>query len=109
MIIAVPTNDKVTLAKRTGRCEEFAIYKVENNNVELVEYRENTHEHHDHDHSHGEEDVHSHDEIMEVLTDIDLLVIKMAGKHFKNDLARFSINYETTKELDIKTILESYK
>ena len=109
MILAFPTNDKKTVAKRTGRCEEFAIYKIENKVAELIEYRKNTHEHHDHDHSHGEEDVHSHNEIMEVLTDIDLLVMKMAGKHFKNDLATFSINYETTKELDINTILESYK
>lgn len=111
MIIAIPTNDRKTLAKRTGRCEEFGVYKVENNNIELIEYRKNTHEHHDHnhDHEHGEEDVHTHDEIMDVLKDIDMLVIKMAGKHFKNDLERYSINYEMTKELDINTILESYK
>ena len=109
MILAFPTNDRETIAKRTGRCDEFAIYKIENDKSELVEHRKNLHEHHDHDHSHGEEDEHSHNEIMEVLTDIDLLVIKMAGKHFINDLDRFSINYKKTKELDINTILESYK
>ena len=110
MIIALPTNDRISLAKRTGRCEEFAIYKIENNNAELVEYRKNTHEHHGHhDHNHGEGDEHSHNDIMETLTDIDLLVIIMAGKHFKKDLENFSINFEMTKELDIKTVLESYK
>ena len=109
MIIALPTNDRVTLAKRTGRCEEFAIYKVEGNTTEVVEYRKNTHEHHDHNHDHGEGDVHSHNEIMEILTDIDLLVMKMAGKHFKNDLATYSIKYEMTKEMDLEKILENYK
>jgi len=109
MIIAFPTNDKKTIAKRTGRCEEFAIYKVDNNVAELIEYRKNAHEHHDHDHSHGGEEDHSHSEIMEALADIDVLVMKMAGKHFKKDLDAYSINYETTKELDINKILESYK
>ena len=107
MIIAFPTNDKKTVAKFTGRCEEFAIYKIENNTPELVEYRKNTHEHHDH--SKGEEEEHSHNDIMEKLSDVDLLVIKMAGKHFRNDLEEYSIKYEKTKELDINTILENYK
>jgi len=107
MKIAIPTDDKKTIAKRTGRCEEFAIYNIENDSANLIEYRKNTHEHHDHNHAEGEE--HNHNEIMEVLTDIDLLVIKMAGKHFKNDLKSYSINYEITKETEINSVLENYK
>lgn len=107
MIIAIPTNDKKTIAKFTGRCEEFAIYKISKNTTELVEYRKNTHEHHNH--SNGEDHEHNHNDIMEKLSNIDLLVMKMAGKHFKNDLATYSIEYEKTKELDINTILENYK
>ena len=107
MIVAFPTNDKKTITKFTGRCKEFAIYKIENNTTELVEYRENTHKHHDH--SNGEDDDHNHNDIMEKLSDIDLLIIKMAGKHFRNDLDAYSIKYEKSKELDINTILESYK
>jgi predicted Fe-Mo cluster-binding NifX family protein len=109
MVIAFPTNDKKTVAKRTGRCEEFAVYKIENNNIELLGYRENNHEHHDHSHGEGEDNhSHSHSEIMETLKDIDLLIVKMVGKHFKSDLENYSINYEKTNELDINTILNSY-
>lgn len=109
MIIALPTNDRKSLAERTGRCEEFAIYKIENNTVSLMEYRKNTHEHHDHNNDHEKGESHTHNEIIEILTDIDLLVIKIVGKHFKNDLDNHSIKYEKTKELDLNTILESYK
>lgn len=107
MRIAFPTNDKTTVAKRTGRCNEFAIYNIENNKIELIEYRDNTHEHHDHSHAEGE-DNHSHSEIMETLKDIDLLTVIMVGKNFKKDLNSYSINYEMTKEHDIDTILNSY-
>ena len=109
MLIAFPTNDKKTIAKFTGRCEEFAVYKIENNIPELLEYRKNTHEHHDHSKAESEDEEHNHNDIMEKLSDIDLLIIKMAGKHFRNDLDAYSIKYEKSKELDINIILESYK
>jgi len=109
MIIAFPTNDKKTVAKRTGRCEEFVIYKIEDGKTELIEYRKNTHEHHNHSHDNDKEDNHNHNDIMETLRDIDLLIVKMVGKNFRNDLESFSIKYEKTVELDINIILESYK
>ena len=54
MKIAIATNDRKTIAKRTGRAAEFAIYHVENGEILSIDYQKNTHTHHDdHDRSEG--------------------------------------------------------
>jgi len=53
MKIAIATNDREHIAKRTGRASEYAIYTIENGKVTDVQYEENQH-HHDDDHDRSE-------------------------------------------------------
>lgn len=105
MKIAFPTNDRKTLAQRTGRCKEFVIYTLENKQVVDTKYFENTHTHHDH--KHGEEEhSHSHNEIVQILEGIDVLYVLKIGKHMKRDLENGKINYKITQNENIEEILK---
>jgi len=115
MKISFPTNDRKTIAKRTGRCEEFAIYNVENGEIKSVDYLKNTHEHHDHDHGHGDggkkgqgERQHSHSDIMDLLKDVDLLIVGRVGKYMKNDIQTSGLKYQLTKKIDIEEAIQEY-
>jgi len=41
MKIALPTNDRKTIAERTGRCKEFAIVEIKENDI-IYNYISNT-------------------------------------------------------------------
>ena len=134
MKIAIPTNDRKTIAKRTGRAAEFAIYHIEDNEIHSIEYQKNIHSHddhgsdegnhkkrggehgkgqgggghkhnHDHNHEHGE---HNHDELLLVLKDIDILLVRAIGKYMKKTLQKGNVNYQLVKIDDISEILENY-
>ena len=126
MKIAFPTNDRKTIAKRTGRAAEFAIYTIENGENNSVDYQKNTHEHHDHKpkegnhrqghgngqglgpqhkHEHGE---HTHDEIITQLKDIDIFLVRAVGKHMKRDLEKGKIHYKIVKGEEISEIISNY-
>jgi len=53
MKIAIATNDRKTIAKRTGRAAEFSIYHIENGEIISIDHQKNTHEHEDHDRNEG--------------------------------------------------------
>jgi len=118
MKISFPTNDRKTIAKRTGRCEEFAIYEIENSEIKNIEYLKNTHEHHDHGGGHGNdhghhshkkgEGEHSHKETMEILKGIDILIVGRLGKYMKKGLTDNNIKYNLTKKPGIDEALEDY-
>ncbi|MEN8250089.1 MAG: NifB/NifX family molybdenum-iron cluster-binding protein [Bacteroidota bacterium] len=107
MIIAIPTDDRKTVTKRTGRCKEFAIVDINENEVKY-DYVVNTHTH-DHEHDDEKSHEHSHHEMVELLKDVDLLVVLNIGKHLKRDLEEGNIKYLRTKESEIETIVEKYK
>ncbi len=52
MIIALATNDRKNIAKRTGRAKEFAFFTIKNGKITDIRYEKNSHEHHDHDETH---------------------------------------------------------
>ncbi len=108
MKIAIPTNDRVTLADRTGRAKEFAILEIIEGQIISNQFLTNLHEHHDHDENeeHGE---HTHNDLVESLQGIDLLVLKNIGKHLKNDLAKAGIKYEKTNLNSVTEIQDFYK
>lgn len=120
MKITFPTDDRKTIAKRTGRCKEFAVYTIEDNIIKIVEYLKNTHIHHDHDHRHGAghghgrkehkkgEGEHAHKEIGELLKDTDILIVGRVGKFMKKALEEFGIEYRLSKNPDIKESLKNY-
>jgi len=52
MKIAIATNDRKTIARRTGRAKEFAFYEIDaNGNILRVYFEENQHKHDD-EHEH---------------------------------------------------------
>jgi len=55
MKIAIATNDRETIARRTGRAREFAFIEIDDNgNIVNVYYEENQHKHDDEDEHHHE-------------------------------------------------------
>ena len=123
MKIAIPTNDRISIAKRTGRASEFAFYTIENGAIKSVTYKKNTHNHNDHDrneghhgkqedhndnkHTHKHEE-HSHDDLLEVLTDIDLILVRAVGKYMRKTLQKGDFDYKLVKIDVISEILEDY-
>jgi predicted Fe-Mo cluster-binding NifX family protein len=119
MKITFPTNDRESIAKRTGRCKEFAVYEIEDHTVKNIEYLINTHDHdHDHNHDHGDghgshdhakgEGEHSHEDIGEMLKDTDILIIGRVGKFMRKALEEFGINYHVSKKQKIEEALKEY-
>ncbi len=104
MKIAIPTNDRINLAERSGRAAEFAVYTIGSNGVKSVEYLVNSHEHTHHgggEHHHGHaEHNHGHGDIVALLKGVDIVVGKKFGPHFARDFHDAGIKMKLTK-LDI--------
>ena len=119
MKIFVPTNDRETIAKRTGRAVEFAIYTIENKEIQSVEYQKNTHSHtdhnngkgqhhghhHEHGHEHGE---HSHDDLLIIFKEADILLLRAVGKHMKKTLEKGNVSYQLVKIDNLSEIILKY-
>jgi len=113
MKIAIPTNDKETIALRTGKSKWFGVYQISDNEVVSVEFRKNTHSHeHGHDEpKHGEGEghhAHSHKEIIDMLSDCDVVLLKHIGKHMKSDMEAANIRYKKVKAESIDELIRSY-
>ncbi len=138
MIIAIATNDRKTIAKRTGRAAEFAFFEIKDNEIVNVSFEKNQHEHHDHDrsegnhrqgrrghglghglghgHGHGfhhhhhdeEEEEHSHDEVVEQLKNVDIFLVRAVGKHMRSDLERGKIPFKLVKGENLTDIVKDY-
>ena len=111
MKISFPTDDRKTIAKRTGRAKEFLIYEIEDRQIINVDYKENTHKHQEHGQGHDHHKGgggHTHEEIMELLSDVDLLVVGRVGKFMKKELIDSKINYHLTKNFEIEEALKEY-
>ena len=126
MKIVIPTNDRKSIAQRTGRASEFAFYTINNAEIKSVTYTKNIHSHNDHDrkegHHHGENETHeheheghnhehgehNHDELLEILVDIDLLLVRAVGKYMRKTLQKGNIKYELVRVDDISEILKKY-
>lgn len=111
MKISFPTNDRKTIAERTGRCKEFVVYEIIDGQFINIDYRENTHKHNENAHGHDHqkrEGGHTHQEIIELLADVDLLIALRIGKFLKNDLNINKVNYQITKKIIIEDALNEY-
>ncbi|MCF6181289.1 NifB/NifX family molybdenum-iron cluster-binding protein [Lutibacter sp.] len=118
MKIAIPTNDRKSIAKRTGRATEFGIFTIENGEIQSVTYIKNTHSHGDHDKSEGKHhntsehngshEEHNHDELLIPLKNIDILLVRAIGKHMRQTLKKGNISYKLVKIDDISEIISDY-
>ena len=104
--ICIPTNDRKTIAQRTGRTKEFACYEVENGEIMKLYFVENPH--HEHEHEDGEEEEHHHNEIIEILEDVDVFVVKAVGKHLRQDLIDANVNFVRTNKDNLDEIIKKH-
>jgi len=105
--ICIPTNDRKTIAHRTGRAKEFVFYEIKNKKILNTFFVQNPHREHRHEHEHDESE-HHHNEIIEILKDVDLFVVKAVGKFLKKDLDEAKVNYVRTDKENLEEILESF-
>jgi len=101
MKIALPTSDRILIFERTGQTPLFAIVTIDQLNVTHIEYRINP----PHEHSNRE---HSHSEIVNLLHDCDLVLLRKIGKHLKSDLDAAGIKYEITSADQIGSAIHQY-
>jgi len=100
--IAIATNDRETIAKRTGQAKEFAIVELDDNMNEISRFFvENHHEHEEEEEDHN----HSHAELIESLGDIDSIYVRMVGKHLKSDLDNAGIKIVKIDNETINSLL----
>ncbi len=102
MKIAIPSDNRETITKRTGQSKGFMVYEVNNGKIIHSEYRENTLEQHD------DEAEHSHVQIIELLRDVDFLLVAAIGKHMKSDVENSSMNYQLVHEEKIPQIINNF-
>jgi predicted Fe-Mo cluster-binding NifX family protein len=121
MRIAVPTDDEKQIAAHTGRCKGFAIYSIEGEQSQKLEYRtfESAHssgEHgrhgnsdgaHDCAHGHHGESGHSHHGLIEAVHDCDLFLAMGMGPRLVNDLQAHGIKIVFTLERDVVKAVEA--
>jgi predicted Fe-Mo cluster-binding NifX family protein len=102
MKIAIPSDNRETITKRTGQSKGFMVYEVNNGKIIHSEYRENTMDEHD------EEAEHSHAQIIELLNDVGILLVAAIGKHMKKDVENSSMNYQLVQEEKLTQIIENF-
>jgi predicted Fe-Mo cluster-binding NifX family protein len=129
--IAIASDDRKNIARRTGRAKEFVVFTLNDSNQIIdIDYRENGHAHHhheeeehhhgygrrhggkgrhhhghNHEHHHGE---HSHDEVVELLQDVDVLLYKALGKYMRKDLEEAQIPIKRVNGEGLEEIILEY-
>ena len=105
--IAVPSNDRQSIAKFSGRAKEFAVVEIKNKQIINITYRENHHEH-NHDHSQGDHN-HGHQDIVDTLHDCVAVVGKKFGTHFAGDFHKAGMRLILTKKEELEeAVMEAF-
>jgi len=102
MKVAIPSDNQLTITKRTGQSKGFMVYEIVANKIMNSEYRINSLG------EHNEEIEHSHKQIIELLMDVDILLVAAIGKYMKKDVDTSAIKYEIVKEDELVKIIENY-
>ncbi len=105
MKIAVPTDDRVKITSRSGRTKGFLVFTIDNSKISTSEYRINPHKHHDEE---EEKHDHSHKEMVEVLSDCEVMVTNRVGPHLKKDLDEAGIPVYLASAKNVKEAVEEY-
>jgi predicted Fe-Mo cluster-binding NifX family protein len=121
MRIAIPTDDEKQIAAHTGRCLGFAIYSIEGDRTQKLEYRRFESAHHSQEHSrhgdnHGAHDCshgrhgdsgHSHHGLLEAVRDCGVFLAMGMGPRLVNDLQAHGLMVVFTLERDIVKAVEA--
>jgi predicted Fe-Mo cluster-binding NifX family protein len=102
MKIALPTDDRRTIAGHFGRCAEFAVYEIVEQGKVLVEYRPNTHIH-----GHQERGGHAHD-FGTVFGDVDCVICRGMGRRALEVVGAAGAKPVYTGESDIERAVEMF-
>lgn len=120
MKIAIATDDRINIAKHTGRAVEFAIFELENGKLINTEYLKNDHIHHNdhgnHQHSHNHNcENHNHQglsnphaNIVRMMKGVDLFLVTHLGPHFRVEVEAAGIEYKSVKFNSIDDLLKEY-
>jgi predicted Fe-Mo cluster-binding NifX family protein len=108
MIITIPTNDRETIAQKSGQAKEFAFFDL--NNLDSVVFEENPHKHHEHNHETGHPE-HSHSDMIDMFKNksAESLIVDVIGKHFKADLKGAEISLYKTDLKNLKEIATKFQ
>ncbi len=112
MKIAIASNDLKHVTGHLGRCKSFIIYNIEDKKVTGLETRQNTFTHHSMghqgEHSDGEEHHHSHSELVNNLSDCEVLIFQSGGWRVIEDLKAANIIPFLTDEKVADVAVEKY-
>jgi predicted Fe-Mo cluster-binding NifX family protein len=101
--IAIPTSDKTSVHQRTGQATFFAVATIQDNSISHLEFRLNP------PHIHNEDDhQHSHHQIIQLLEDCNVLLVKHIGKYMRHALDEAGLEYEKTSEESIGDAIRHY-
>ncbi len=105
MLVAVATDDYMSVTGHVGRCNGFLVLEVINNEVTGTAQRENKFTHHklqevQENHSHSEHHGHSHIGLVEGLKDCVCLIAAGAGRPLVMELMNNGIDVVLTSLTD---------
>ena len=102
MKVAIPSDNRDTITKRTGQSKGFMVYEINNGKIIHSEYRENNMDKHD------EEAEHSHVQIIDLLKDVSILLVAAIGKYMKRDVENSPMNYQLVQEEKLTQIMDNF-
>ncbi len=100
LIIAVASDDGITIAQHFGRCGGFIVFEATPEAVSQLDYRLNSFGHHSHGHDghDSEEAHHSHDGFIGALHDCQVVISRGMGRRALADLTAGGIKPAITRD-----------
>ncbi len=90
MKIAVPTDNRQTITKETGKAKEFAIYELNDVKIQNVNYIENAQ---------------TNSEIIKHLNGVDYFLVAELEIFLRNDLQKENIKFQYTNQTNLDDII----
>ena len=117
MLIAVPTINNKLISRRFGRLTEISFLEIEENKIirqfskpvsphgHDEEHEHGHHHHHNHDHHHGDHNQ-KHDEILEKLSEADVIIIKSLCRNWRERLSAKNARIKSTDGETLEEIIQ---
>lgn len=103
MKIAIPTNDRETIAVHTGRAKEFYFCTIERNAIQEDHFESNQHTCKPHKPENLEW---IHDDLVNQVHDAQLVVYYAMGKHLRDALSKANIRIEKAQQIKLSDIVQ---
>ena len=105
MKVAIPTNDRKTIAVHTGRANEFLFCVVENGAITNQYFETNQHTCRPHNSHESPEEM--HEDLLQQLGDVNKVMYYAMGKHLRESLKHANIEIERSKQVELREILSN--